>query len=312
MSILSKKIIVPVSSRYQNYYKSKGYEIPTKISSRGKVVADQSKYIQVNIDDLPEKYNCKIEVMCENPACRKTQLIQRSEYIKNCNNHDGKYFCHSCSMKLYNSGENNYLWKNIPEEDRSENRNYPEYREFISKVLFRDNYKCVCCGRTSSDGVRLNVHHLNGYNWFYAGRIDETNAVTLCVDCHCNFHCIYGKGNNSKEQFMEWMNISKLEIEKCKDYIPSHTRKVYCYEEDKIYSSVLEFAEAHEYKSTIHIYHACDHIISRTIRSLHVFWYDEYLNMTQDQILGYVNNTSEIITLSKYKKMKEAELNGSN
>lgn len=42
MSILTKTVMVPVSSRYYKYYKELGYNIPTKIGARGKIVADYS------------------------------------------------------------------------------------------------------------------------------------------------------------------------------------------------------------------------------------------------------------------------------
>ena len=48
-------------------------------------------------------------------------------------------------------------------------------------MLLRDKYTCKCCGHR---GGTLEVHHLNGYNWFVEGRTDETNAVVLCQNCH--------------------------------------------------------------------------------------------------------------------------------
>lgn len=113
--------------------------------------------------------------------------------------HNGEYYCSSCCSALFNSGEDNYLWNpNKTEEERLLGRNYPEYREFIAKVLHRDNYTCQCCKKTSNE-AKLNVHHLDGYNWCFSLRTDVTNGITLCANCHKNFHSIYGTGNNTKE-----------------------------------------------------------------------------------------------------------------
>ena len=69
-------------------------------------------------------------------------------------------------------------------------RAFPEYYEFKKRVLFRDKYRCVCC----SKNYQLEVHHLDGYDKFPEKICDVSNAVTLCKNCHKNFHAIYGRG----------------------------------------------------------------------------------------------------------------------
>ena len=32
------------------------------------------------------------------------------------------------------------------------------------------------------------------------------NGIPLCNECHQDFHMIYGYGNNTEEQFLEWYN----------------------------------------------------------------------------------------------------------
>lgn len=48
-------------------------------------------------------------------------------------------------------------------------------------VLERDGYRCVYCGRTSSD-VELQVDHVKPRA--YGGSDDSTNLVTACFDCN--------------------------------------------------------------------------------------------------------------------------------
>ena len=56
----------------------------------------------------------------------------------------------------------------------------------------------------AEDGVNLNAHHLNGWNAFPEQRFDLDNGVTLCTDCHKDFHSQYGYGDNTREQFNEY------------------------------------------------------------------------------------------------------------
>lgn len=65
----------------------------------------------------------------------------------------------------------------------------------------RDDYACQLC---STRVGTLNAHHLNAWNSHPDERFDIDNGVTLCTDCHTNFHKEYGYGNNTKEQFSEF------------------------------------------------------------------------------------------------------------
>lgn len=94
-------------------------------------------------------------------------------------------------------------YKNKISENREESsRSYADYNEFVSEVLFRDDYTCQHC---KIRGGRLNVHHLNGYHWDVENRTNPDNGITLCDDCHKKFHNRYGRGKNTKEQFDEFI-----------------------------------------------------------------------------------------------------------
>ena len=146
-------------------------------------------------------YN-RIKLKCS--YCNKEIEITNFDYNKNKN-----HFCSIDCMNKYRSdtyrGENHPRWNpNLSQEEREQGRNYPEYIEFIKKVLARDNYTCQCCG--DNKGGNLNVHHLDGYNWCKEKRTNIDNGITLCENCHKEFHSIYGKGNNTKEQFEHFIN----------------------------------------------------------------------------------------------------------
>lgn len=87
------------------------------------------------------------------------------------------------------------------DEERILNRRYPEYIKWRESVFERDNYTCKVC---KQKGGQLNAHHLDGYDKFKELRTDLNNGITLCEECHDDFHAAYGRGNNTKEQFLEY------------------------------------------------------------------------------------------------------------
>jgi hypothetical protein len=112
--------------------------------------------------------------------------------------------CAKCYFESV-KGENSPHWNpNLSDEDRFKDRKYPEYDKWRLEVYKRDYYTCQCCGDKS--GHNLNAHHLDGHDWAIDKRTDVDNGITLCEDCHKDFHNIYGYGNNTREQFEEYMN----------------------------------------------------------------------------------------------------------
>ena len=101
------------------------------------------------------------------------------------------------------AGELHPNWNpNLSDEDRHETRCYQEYEEWRATVYKRDNHTCKkCCER----GGYLNAHHIEGYAENKELRLDLSNGITLCRDCHYKFHGIYGRGNNTSQQFAEFM-----------------------------------------------------------------------------------------------------------
>ena len=76
------------------------------------------------------------------------------------------------------------------------------FLDFIIPMYERANGKCEITGKKTND---LFVHHLNGYNWCVEGRMDWDNAVVICRELHNAFHNKYGRGNNTAEQFWEFV-----------------------------------------------------------------------------------------------------------
>lgn len=88
-------------------------------------------------------------------------------------------------------------------EYRIKFRKTEEHYAWVRAVYERDNFTCQICGYNK--GAILNAHHIYSYADFEKFRNDLDNGVTLCEDCHKEFHSEYGYGKNTAEQFKEFV-----------------------------------------------------------------------------------------------------------
>ena len=134
---------------------------------------------------------------------------EHEDYLRSCLvSKKCKYNCPECFQ--YPTRENHPKWNpNLTQEEREKRREGIGIEQWRKEVYERDNYTCQCCG--DNKGGNLVAHHLNSYNWDKEHRTDVDNGITLCEECHKQFHKIYGYGNNSKEQFEEYFknNVDK-------------------------------------------------------------------------------------------------------
>lgn len=114
------------------------------------------------------------------------------------------YLCSDC-IKQINAKENAYNWKGGIYNTESEAfRKTYAFKKWRKDVFVRDHYTCQCCGKISS---KLNAHHLDGYNWCVDKRVDVDNGITLCKECHLEFHSLYGQGDNNRKQFEDYLTL---------------------------------------------------------------------------------------------------------
>lgn len=151
-----------------------------------------------------------IKVNCS--YCGKEYYVTKHTYeSRTSGNFYCSIYCMGQGMIGKYVGEKSPKWNSdITQEEREKGRNIEGYNDFIKGVYERDNYTCQICGQ-EGNGHNLNAHHINGYNWYKEGRTDINNGITLCEKCHKEFHKLYGKGNNTKEQFEEYLKIKKEE-----------------------------------------------------------------------------------------------------
>ncbi len=95
--------------------------------------------------------------------------------------------------------------KNLTAADRARNRlGSPESLHFraLSKIVRRrDGHKCIVCG---CGQCRLDVHHLEPWKSNPKLRFSPENLVTVCFDCHMEFHLSY-LHDAGLEEFVEFM-----------------------------------------------------------------------------------------------------------
>jgi HNH endonuclease len=63
-----------------------------------------------------------------------------------------------------------------------------EYREWRKYCLRRDKYRCQKCGYKPLDKKGLHVHHVKPYALYPNLRVEKSNGITLCEDCHKEEH----------------------------------------------------------------------------------------------------------------------------
>jgi len=129
------------------------------------------------------------------PKCMDcTNLVSAKNYKR----------CKKCVSKYYR-GEKHHSWKPADQCVGGEAwkiRNSIEYAEWRIAVWSRDKNLCKVCKTRQKVMV---AHHLDGFNIFPDKRFDVNNGVTLCDKHHISFHTNYGFGNNTKEQFEEYL-----------------------------------------------------------------------------------------------------------
>lgn len=70
------------------------------------------------------------------------------------------------------------------------------------KCYERDDYTCQITGKR---GVELCVHHLYSYNKYKCLRTVLDNGITVSKEIHELFHKTYGRGDNTLEQWEEFI-----------------------------------------------------------------------------------------------------------
>lgn len=118
--------------------------------------------------------------------------------------------CEMCTIEKY-SGENHPNYNaELTSEERARDRIDVISSRWSYRVRKRDEFACQICSKNQGTVA----HHIFSYGEYPKLRTELSNGVTLCEDCHIDFHRHYGYGENNLDQFItylmwRWMDGNK-------------------------------------------------------------------------------------------------------
>jgi len=147
--------------------------------------------------------NTEVKVKCED--CGEVRITQANRGDKKCRAccRKGKVFTREHRAKISASKRD----ESLSDEDRVNRRAMPWMKAWSKEVKVMANFTCEGCGQV---GGKLHSHHKDSYRSNKMRRTDILNGACLCEECHKDFHKQYGQGNNTVDQYEEWI-LNKLE-----------------------------------------------------------------------------------------------------
>lgn len=98
--------------------------------------------------------------------------------------------------------EKHWNWKGGTSTERELAMSRRNYKDWRTTVFERDNFTCQKCGQW---GRSLHAHHIHNYADHPELRLEPTNGITFCEECHRGFHRINGMKTN-KEQLDDFLS----------------------------------------------------------------------------------------------------------
>jgi len=104
------------------------------------------------------------------------------------------------------TGERNPSWKGGINNKNDSIRKSWAMTIWKQSVSIRDNFICQKCKQR---GGKLQIHHINNFADCIELRFEINNGITLCKQCHKEFHKWYGIKHNTQEQLNEFLGNIK-------------------------------------------------------------------------------------------------------
>lgn len=103
--------------------------------------------------------------------------------------------------KSFPRGDSHPNWKGGITPENVKLRKGVENRDWIKSVFSRDSYTCRRCKK----GGVLQAHHIKNFADYPNDRVVIENGITLCKNCHKDFHRLYGCKKNNLEQITNFL-----------------------------------------------------------------------------------------------------------
>ena len=160
------------------------------------------------IDACPDCHQIKAK-MCVKEKYGVDNIFELGDYIKTKNKekHNGLHHTQTEEFKkkyLYGEKNREYIDGRSQDVDR---RKSPKEKVWRKEVYARDNYICQCCG--DNKGHNLNAHHILPYMQYSQYRFDVNNGITLCKNCHKEFHRLYGVRDIGEKEIKGFISNKK-------------------------------------------------------------------------------------------------------
>lgn len=98
MGLITKEVEITFPNQMIKYYEDKGYKIP-RINIENKLIIKKGTKIKININDLPENSNVKVDVQCDGCDKLLTGIIwvNYKTHLKK----DKNYYCKECALSNF-------------------------------------------------------------------------------------------------------------------------------------------------------------------------------------------------------------------
>lgn len=189
------------------HLKKCGYELPTH-TYRGEEKVTVNTKIRVRVEHLLANSHAKVTRVCD--KCHDERVLRFEKYTdlcRRCAIYKISERLRGPSNGMYGRrGELSPRWN--PEKTNSERLLGAE--RFTSKESIRwakdvkraGNFTCLKCGQL---GGKLVSHHIESWCSNVDLRFVLSNGACLCQRCHFDFHKVFGKKNNNRLQFQEFL-----------------------------------------------------------------------------------------------------------
>lgn len=156
---------------YSNNGKKTSYFLKEKIkeSMIGKVFG----YLTVLKFSHTKNNNNYWECLCK---CGNTTIVNTRSLN---NGHTSS--CGCFRLESLPKKESHWNWKDGITTENARIRSSREYKNWRTQVFIRDNYACQMCGKKN---CYLEAHHIKSFSEFPKDRLNISNGITLCKECH--------------------------------------------------------------------------------------------------------------------------------